>query len=332
MVDTLDFGVYDEWAKDTVRLKNIVEIIPGYDPSLRGEYIVLGSHDTLSGFQVLKNVSKMIADNGFMFRRSVVVAYFGGAEFQGAGSWYFLNRSFPESDKIRAMLDLNYLERSGGNNFFRAFTGVRNTALYKNISEAADRPFSITPQIVDLEPFASDYSNFYAKGIAAALFTTAAKKPTKPVEPYLIDTLQLRQIEEYVYHLALLSANETSYTVKETIAQGDRIFAQHEVDKRATFLRGDEKEFLRTWVYKYAKYPESAIAQGVEGNVVVEFVVNEKGNLTDIKITKGLCEEIDNEVIKVMKASPKWTPALFNGEKVPVKISLSVEFMLKRTK
>lgn len=230
------------------------------------------------------------------------------------------------------MLDLNYLGRSGGDNFFRAFTGVRNTMLYKNILEAAETPFSITPQIVDKEPFASDYSNFYSKGIASVLLTTAGRTPgRRDTLSEFTDTLQLRQIEEYIYNLALLSANEPSYNI-EAVNQGGRVFTQHEVDTRATFLRGDERDFLKSWVYKYVKYPDSAVSQGIEGNVVVEFTVNEKGNLTDIKITKGLSEDIDKEVVKVIKASPKWSPAVFNGSKVPVKLSLSVEFILKRTK
>ena len=48
----------------------------------------------------------------------------------------------------------------------------------------------------------------------------------------------------------------------------------------------------------------------------------------DIKITNSLSDDIDKEVLKVLKASPKWTPAEINGKKVPVRISVAIEFRL----
>ena len=57
-------------------------------------------------------------------------------------------------------------------------------------------------------------------------------------------------------------------------------------------------------------------------------MVGTDGKVRDIKISTGLSDEIDKAVLKVIKASPKWTPAEINGKKVPVKISIAVEFRL----
>ena len=80
------------------------------------------------------------------------------------------------------------------------------------------------------------------------------------------------------------------------------------------------------------KYPDSAIATRTEGTevaeFVVEFTVDKNGKVRDVKITTSLSDEIDKEVLKVVNASPKWTPAQLNGRKVPVRISIAVEFKL----
>ena len=110
---------------------------------------------------------------------------------------------------------------------------------------------------------------------------------------------------------------------------GERIYSQWEVDRPAQFLHGGEMQFLQRWVYKYIKYPESALRDGIHGRVIVEFVVGKDGSVGNVKITKGLCEEIDNEVIKVISASPKWKAALHNKKSVRVKISVPVDFKVE---
>jgi TonB family protein len=111
----------------------------------------------------------------------------------------------------------------------------------------------------------------------------------------------------------------------------ERVYTQEAVDKRATFLHGTEEQFLNRWVYEYLKYPESAIRNGVEGKVVAEFVVDAKGKVRDVEIVKGVDEELDAQVVKVISASPKWKPAQIKGREVSVKISLPVEFRLTKS-
>ena len=113
--------------------------------------------------------------------------------------------------------------------------------------------------------------------------------------------------------------------------QGDQVYTQNTVDKRATFLHGDEMQFLKRWVYEYIKYPDSAIQNGVEGRVIVEFVVDKKGKVTDVEIVRGVDEELDAQVEKVVLASPKWKPAQLRGREVSVRISVPVEFKLTKS-
>ena len=72
------------------------------------------------------------------------------------------------------------------------------------------------------------------------------------------------------------------------------------------------------------------MAQGIQGRVMVDFVIGKDGKITDVRIVKGLSPEIDAEVLKVVSASPKWKPGKVNGEKVRASLTLPVEFKLEK--
>ena len=69
---------------------------------------------------------------------------------------------------------------------------------------------------------------------------------------------------------------------------------------------------------------------GTQGVVNVEFVVEADGSVTNVKVVRGVDELLDEEAVRVVSVSPKWRPAIKNGEKVRVKYSLPVEFRLKK--
>ncbi|MBR4336858.1 MAG: TonB family protein [Bacteroidaceae bacterium] len=75
-------------------------------------------------------------------------------------------------------------------------------------------------------------------------------------------------------------------------------------------------------------YPEEAKKNGTQGRVVVQFVVDKDGSITDAKIVKSVSPELDAEALRVVKIMPKWTPGEQKGEKVRVKFTLPVQFKL----
>lgn len=77
------------------------------------------------------------------------------------------------------------------------------------------------------------------------------------------------------------------------------------------------------------KYPEAAREMGIQGKVYVEFVVSPEGDVTDIKIVRGLSADCDKEAIRVVKMMPKWRAGMQNGVAVPVKMTLPISFVLK---
>ena len=83
-------------------------------------------------------------------------------------------------------------------------------------------------------------------------------------------------------------------------------------------------------MYQYLKYPDAAVRDGIQGRVLVDFVIDESGKVTDVKVLKGVDPLLDDEAVRVIAASPAWKPGLVRGKKVKAEISLYVEFRLER--
>ena len=88
------------------------------------------------------------------------------------------------------------------------------------------------------------------------------------------------------------------------------------------------QEFLK-YVYSNVKYPNRRAC--IEGRVFVTFVVEENGNITDIRSIKPLGYGLDKEVIRVIKAYPQvWEPARRNGKPARQRFQIPIRFCLTR--
>ena len=76
------------------------------------------------------------------------------------------------------------------------------------------------------------------------------------------------------------------------------------------------------------KYPEDAAKQKVEGRVMVQFVVETDGSVTDVHVAKQVFLSLDAEAIRVVQAMPKWTPGKDKGRVVRVKYNLPIVFRM----
>lgn len=80
------------------------------------------------------------------------------------------------------------------------------------------------------------------------------------------------------------------------------------------------------------KYPENAKKNGTQGRVVVHFIVNKDGSISDIGILRGIDSELDREAIRVISTMPKWKPGMQRGEAVRVKYTVPIMFRLSEEK
>lgn len=86
---------------------------------------------------------------------------------------------------------------------------------------------------------------------------------------------------------------------------------------------------LMKWLGKNIKYPAIAQENGVQGRVVVQFVVNKDGSIVDPQVIKSVDPYLDKEALRVVKAMPKWSPGEQRGKPVRVKYTLPVMFRLQ---
>ena len=352
------FGITRENG-DTLTSSNVVGFVPGYDKELRNRYIVIGARmDNLgtmdmtidgrtvtrvyngangnaSGLAMMMELARIIKTNSILFRRSVLFVAFGASVETYAGAWYFLNRSFADADKIDAMINLDMV--GTGTNGFYAYTSS-NADMNKIIQTLSRELQPVAPKIDAEEPYPSDHRAFYDREIPSVLFTTGRypEHNTDKDTEAIIDYDMMEKELEYVYNFSVALANEPVLlfrpgivTVKGTVYED--VIPYYECDQKPMFLNSpDPRQFIEKWVYKYLKYPREAVQEGIQGRVMVSFVIAKDGSVTDVKVIKGVSPELDDEAVKVIAASPKWKPGRVNGNKVKSSMTIPVEFRLER--
>lgn len=353
------FGIRQENG-DTLTSRNVVGFIPGYDPELRDSYVVIGARlDNLgsmdvtvdgepkekifygangnaSGLSMLLQLGKKLSTNRVLLKRSVLLVAFGASVDLCAGSWYFLNRSFPDVENIDAMINLDMV--GTGSNGFYAYT-ASNVDLNALIGKLSASLQPIQPQIVSMEPVQSDHRMFYDKGIPSVFFTTGMY-PGYNTDKDTAWTLEYDWMErelEYIYNFTLELVNGAAPDFREPDESGRRVRDDSSVvpysdcDVKPAFLGStDPSAFLTKWVYVYLRYPEEAVRNGIQGRVLVSFVLDEKGRMTDVRVIRGVDELLDAEAVRVVSASPDWRPARVRGKKVKCEISVYIDFKLEK--
>ena len=80
------------------------------------------------------------------------------------------------------------------------------------------------------------------------------------------------------------------------------------------------------WKRKYPKGKPIVIEDGVIGRVVVSFVINENGQVTDPEVLRHVDKDLDKEAIRIIKSMSRWIPGEHKGKKVKVRFTLPVQF------
>jgi TonB family protein len=85
---------------------------------------------------------------------------------------------------------------------------------------------------------------------------------------------------------------------------------------------------LYQYISTNIKYPEEAKSAGIQGKVFVEFVVDQKGKLTNVQAIKGIGAGCDKEAVRVLKDAPNWVPGLVCGKSGKVRMILPITYKL----
>jgi protein TonB len=106
----------------------------------------------------------------------------------------------------------------------------------------------------------------------------------------------------------------------------DSVYKSENVDSIAKFP-GSSDAFYK-FLSKNMRYPADARENNIQGKVIAEFIVNEDGSLSNVKIIQSLGHGCDEEFLRVINLMPKWIPARKNGKPVKSLIKLPNNFKL----
>ena len=100
------------------------------------------------------------------------------------------------------------------------------------------------------------------------------------------------------------------------------------VEQQPSFPGGNGA--LMQWLGQNIHYPAVAEENGIQGRVVVSFVVEPDGSISNVQVVRGVDPSLDKEAVRVCKQMPKWNPGKQNGQAVRVKYNLPVQFKLQQ--
>jgi len=117
---------------------------------------------------------------------------------------------------------------------------------------------------------------------------------------------------------------KTTQTRKDT-ATDDKVY---EVCEQMPIFEGGDAALLK-YLRENLKYPDNTKDRGVQGRLVIGFIVEKDGSLTDVKVLRHVDVALDAEALRVVKGMPKWIPGCQDEQLVRVRYNVPVSFRLK---
>ena len=160
------------------------------------------------------------------------------------------------------------------------------------------------------------------------------KPPPPPPPPKVADVLNI--VEDDVELDEELEIEDTEMDEDTEVDFSDvAVEEEEEEDAPVFFIVEEMPEFpggeaaLHRYIAQSIKYPVIAQENGIQGRVYVSFVINQKGEVTNIKIARGVDPALDKEAIRVISKMPKWKPGKQRGKPVKVSFTVPINFVLQ---
>ncbi len=150
----------------------------------------------------------------------------------------------------------------------------------------------------------------FASLATVLLLASNTKSVARTIEPMMEDSTQITVLPEV-----------------KAVEQEEKVYKAVIVQVQPEYPGG--KMALLQHLAKNIKYPASAQMQKIQGKVVVQFIVEKDGSMSNIKVARGLHPDLDEEALRVFATIPnKWTPGKQGGKPVRTQMTLPVTFQL----
>jgi protein TonB len=161
-------------------------------------------------------------------------------------------------------------------------------------------------------------------------------EPEKPPEPPKVTEI-LNIVKDDVELENELILEDTEIDMETEIAEIDFDVVEEEAEEAEIFyivedmpsFQGKGQEGFREWIAKNLRYPEIAAENGISGRVFVQFVVEPDGSVSKVQVVRGVDPALDKEAMRVVSASPKWSPGKQRGKPVRVAYTFPIVFVLQ---
>lgn len=125
--------------------------------------------------------------------------------------------------------------------------------------------------------------------------------------------------------LAVMFIANTSVMAQDKQAKDDKIYDTPET--MPEYPGG--MEAMASFLSENIVYPEKAQEKEISGRVMVQFVIEKDGSVTEVKVMRSVDPLLDAEATRVVKAMPKWKPGTVSGKPVRVRYMLPIVFKMK---
>jgi len=158
------------------------------------------------------------------------------------------------------------------------------------------------------------------------------KPPPPPPPPAVVEVLNIVDDDTEIEDELEIEDTEAD---EETIVEVAPVVEEEVVETQVFFIVEEMPEFpggdlaLRKYIAQSIKYPVIAQENGIQGKVYVNFVVNEKGQVTQARIARGVDKSLDKEALRVVNNLPRWKPGKQSGKPVKVSYTVPINFVLQ---
>jgi TonB family protein len=120
----------------------------------------------------------------------------------------------------------------------------------------------------------------------------------------------------------------------DQLMEGDELILEKQLEEEVFTIVEVNPEFnggmneMLNFLREHIIYPEDAKEIGIEGKVLIQFIVHKDGQLSDFKVIKKVYPSVDREALRVVQKMPKWIPGKNNGKIVSVRVVIPIIFKL----
>lgn len=159
-------------------------------------------------------------------------------------------------------------------------------------------------------------------------------EPEPPKPPKVTEEIEIVQDDVELEDEFILEDMEDDQETAMDMSQFD--MGEEEAEEEEVFVivedmprfKGKSQDAFRQWIAQNLEYPQVAADNNISGTVIVQFAINSKGEVVDVRVVRGVHPALDKEAKRVIESSPKWSPGKQRGKAVKVQFTFPINFVL----